>query len=99
MVGDRGRGGQGVDVFRVGVDHADQARGVARVAQTLDAAGGRAGADGDQHAGLGADLPDAVALCRGGYRSLDQRQVVRPIQRRPGGLQEVGDTEPSGDRE
>ena len=46
--GDRRRGGQRVDVLRAGVDGATELVDVAEVAQRLDAAGGRAGADGDQ---------------------------------------------------
>ena len=50
MGGDRCGGREGVDVVGAGVDHCQELLDVGVVAQRLDAAGGGAGADGDQMA-------------------------------------------------
>ncbi len=56
VVGDGGGRTEGVEERRGGVHHPQQLVDVAEVAQGLDAAGGRAGADGDQVTALAADL-------------------------------------------
>jgi hypothetical protein len=86
VLGD-GRGGRsgsassdlGVGVHRRGVGgRVGAAVRAGEVAQRLDAAGGGAGADHDELAGLLADLADALGVVRGGDRALDQRDVVGP---------------------
>ena len=87
------------DVLRVGVDDRAEAVDVATVAERLDTARGRAGADRDEQVRFPADLVDPLGVVRGGDRPLDERHVVRPGDHRRGGLREVGDRDSSGDGE
>ncbi len=91
VVGDGRRGVEGGEERRRGVDDAQELFDVAEVAQRLDAAGGGAGADGDQEAGLAPHLLDALDVLGGGDRALDQGHVVGAGHRGAGRLEEVGD--------
>ena len=56
------RGGQRGDVFGVGVDGTDIGALGGEVAQGLNTAGRRAGADGDEPTRVGPDLPDPLGI-------------------------------------
>ena len=83
----------------MGVDDGGEGLDIGEVAERLDAAGGGAGADGDQRLRLAAHLPDALGVMRRGDRPLDQRQVVGPLDDGARRLGEVGDLDRAGDRE
>ena len=95
----------GVEGLRVlmycgrGVDGADELVDVLPVAQGLDAAGGGAGADGDQLVAVAADLLDAAGVVVGGDGAFDQADVVGALQHGPAGFGEVGDVDGAGDAE
>ena len=84
------------DVVRRGVDDRGEVLDVGEVAQRLDPAGGRAGADRDQRPRAAAHLLDALGVVGGGDRALDDRDVVGALDGRAAGLEEVGDL--PGDR-
>ena len=87
----RGGGGQGLDVVGPRVDHGRELGDIGEVAQRLDAAGGGAGPDRDQHTGLLADLADPALVGRGGDRALYQGHVIGAADDGAGGLGEGGD--------
>ncbi len=95
----RGRGVQCGQVLGMGVDERPELRHVGEVAQRLDAAGGGAGSDRHEQAGLGPDPFDPVDVAGRGDGPLDQRDVVRPGDGRARRLREVRDVDLAGDRQ
>ena len=91
VVGDRRARGERVDEPGRCVDRRQKVVDAAPVAQGLDAAGRRAGAEGDEDAALGTDLVDTLDILGGGDRALDEAEVVRPGHRAGAGLEEVVD--------
>ena len=89
--GDRRRARERLYVFGVGIDDRAVFGDVGEVAQRLDAATRRAGTDRDQPAGHAAYLVDPLGIGVGGYRALDERDIVGALDDRAGGLWEVGD--------
>ena len=69
---------------------------VGKVAQGLDAAGGGAGAQGDQELALCAHFLDPFGFVRRGDRAFDDADVVRAGFDRAGGFEEVGDVHGGG---
>ena len=70
---------------------------VGPVADGLDAAGRGASPDGDQDAGLLAQLLDGVDVLRRADRALDEDDVVRAGRAARRGLGELDDVEPGDD--
>lgn len=91
VVGDRGGGGECVDVVGAGVDGASVLVDIGEVVQRLDAAGGRAGPDRHQAAGGVADRTDPFGIAGCGDRAFDEREIVGPRAHGAGGFQEVRD--------
>ena len=95
----------GVDVASVemycgrGVDDPRELVHVGEVAQRLDPAGGRAGADRDERLRGAPDLLDPLGVVRRRDRALDEREVVRPVRHRARRLAEVGDVDRAGERQ
>ena len=83
VVGDRRRGLERGDELGARVDERDPLLHVGEVAQRLDPARRRAGADRDQQPRLLADLVDPLGVVRGRDRALDERDVVRARRPRP----------------
>ncbi len=67
-----------------------------KVAQGLDAAGGGAGAQGDQVFALGAHFLDPFGFVGRGDRAFDDADVVRAGFDGPGGFQEIGNVHRRG---
>ena len=80
-----------------GVDLVDEVVDVGPVLEGLDAAGGGAGADGDQELALLADLLDAVGVVRGGDGAFDEADVVGAADLLGAGFEEEGDLDGLGD--
>ena len=97
--GDRGAVGERGDELGLGVDDREVLLDVGEVAQRLDAAGRRAGADGHQVPGDRPHLPDALDVVRRRHRALDEGQVEGPRPSRPARLEEVGDLDGAGHRQ
>src|SRR5581483_2123118 len=87
------------DVVGVGVHGGDEVTDVCEVPERLDAAGGGAGADGDESLRRAADLVDALGGVWRRDRSLDENEVVRAFHGRTGRLEEVGDLDRARDCE
>ena len=97
--GDRRRGRERRDELRRGVDEAGEVLDVGEVAQRLDPARGRAGADRDERLRHAAHLLDPLRVVRRRHRAFHDREVVRPLHLGAGRLGEGGDLHLAGDRE
>ena len=99
VIGDRGRGRERVDIVGPRIDDGRVFLHIREVAQRLDAAGGRAGADGDERARALAHFADALGIVRRGDRAFDQREIVAPFDGAAGRLGKIGDLDRAGDGE
>src|SRR5690349_18095554 len=99
MIGDRGGGRERRDPLGAGVDAGTPRRLVGRVAQRLDAAGGRAGPDGDERPCSGAERHDLGGLLLGAHGALDEEDVVGAVRAGRPRLGELDDVEAAEDRE
>ena len=86
MIGDRRRRRQRLDVVGPRIDDRGIFLHIGEVAQRLDAARRRAGADRDQRAGARADVLDAFRVVGRGDGAFDQREVVASLDGAAGRL-------------
>ncbi len=70
-----------------------------KIAQRLDAAGGGAGADGDQRTRLPPHRVQTFGIVRRGDGAFDQRHVIGAAHDAARGFGEIGDVDRSGDRQ
>src|SRR5271170_5739991 len=96
MVANRGRSVKRRDVLWARVDGGNELRDVLEIAQRLNSAGGRAGADRNKRPGLASDLQYAPGVLGCGDRAFHQRYIVGPFDRGAGSLDEPGDLDTFG---
>src|SRR5271166_2033747 len=96
---DRRRGRERVDEVGPCIHRLGELAHVFEVAQRLDAAGGRAGTDGDQRTRLPPHRMQTLGIVRRGDRAFHQRYVVRATYHATRRLREVGDVDRAGDRQ
>ena len=99
VVGDRGGDGQRLDELGSRIDGRRPRSMVGPVADGLDPAGGRAGADRDERRRLAAQAEQLLELLVRADRALDEEDVERSGRAARGRLREFDDVEPLGDRE
>ena len=99
MRGHRGGLGERMDVGRFGVNRPRILIRILHVAQSLDSAGIRTRAKGDQHLGLPPDIADAFEIVLRSNRTLNQRHIVRTVEYKRTGFLEVANLQLAGDVE
>ena len=91
MISDPRRLRERADVLRVGVDRRREVTDVGVIAQCLNAARGRASADGHEHPRRLAYQSNALRIVRGRDRAFDEGHVVRSFHDSAGQLLELQD--------
>ena len=91
VIGDRRGSAQRLDVVGPRIDDRGELAHVLEIAQCLDAARGRARADGDEMLRGATDLMNALGIVRRRDRAFDERQVVWPAHHGARRLDEVRD--------
>ena len=97
VVGDRGACGQRADIARGSVDRRHKLLDVAPVAQCLNAPGGGTGTERDEIPAVAANFPDALGILGRGDRTLNQRDVIGPLDHLRPRLEEVVNVDSPGD--